>query len=261
MTMSRQVRTLTVTLGLLGGLLLATSARAQATDTVTMRGRPQVVHLSGPRNGQPVIVSSGDGGWIHLGPHVADVLAAKGFFVIGFDAKAYLESFTSGKTTLKPSDEPGDYRVLAAYAARVTGRKPTLIGVSEGAGLSILAATDPETRQAIAGVVGLGIPDLNELGWRWRDSLIYITHGVPNEPTFSTAAIISRVAPAPLAAIHSTHDEFVPVADVQRILSAASDPKQLWIVDAADHRFSNNLAEFDRRLIEAIAWVAEHATR
>ena len=45
----------------------------------------------------PVIVSSGDGGWIHLGPHVAEVLAAKGFFVVGFDVKAYLESFTSGQ--------------------------------------------------------------------------------------------------------------------------------------------------------------------
>jgi type IV secretory pathway VirJ component len=28
-------------------------------------------------------VSSGDGGWIHLAPHVAEVLAAKGFFVVG----------------------------------------------------------------------------------------------------------------------------------------------------------------------------------
>ena len=34
-----------------------------------------------------MIISSGDGGWIHLGPHVAEVLAAKGYFVVGFDAK------------------------------------------------------------------------------------------------------------------------------------------------------------------------------
>ena len=67
----------------------------------------------------------------------------------------------------------------------------------------------------IAGVVGLGLPDLNELGWRWRDALIYITHGVPKEPSFSTAAIVKRVAPIALAAIHSTHDEFVPLAEVQ----------------------------------------------
>ena len=34
----------------------------------------------GTRGGAPVIVSSGDGGWVHLAPHVAEVLAAKGYF-------------------------------------------------------------------------------------------------------------------------------------------------------------------------------------
>ena len=61
-------------------------------------------------------------------------------------------------------------------------------------------------------MIGLGLPDLNELGWRWKDALIYLTHGTPNEPTFSVSAIVDRVAPVPLGAIHSTHDEFVPVA-------------------------------------------------
>jgi fermentation-respiration switch protein FrsA (DUF1100 family) len=64
------------------------------------------------------------------------------------------------------------------------------------------------------------------------------------------------VAPLPLAAIHSTHDEFVPLADAQRIVAAAREPKRLWIIEAADHRFSNALPELDRRLAEAIAWIA-----
>ncbi len=66
------------------------------------------------------------------------------------------------------------------------------------------------------------------------------------------------VAPLPLAAIHSTHDEFVPVSDVERVLKAANEPKRLWIVNASNHRFGDNLAEFDRTLIEAIAWVNAH---
>ncbi len=237
------------------------AARAETTDTIAIRGHAQTLHLYGTRGGPPAIVSSGDGGWMHLGPHVAEVLAANGFFVVGFDVKTYLESFTSGKTTLRPEDEPGDYKVLADYAARGSTHKPILIGVSEGAGLSVLAATDPETRAAVAGVLGLGLPDLNELGWRWKDNLIYLTHSVPNEPTFSTAAIVERMAPAPLAAIHSTHDEFVPVAVVQKVIAAAKEPKKLWIVNASDHRFSGNVAEFDRRLLEAVAWVTQAAAR
>lgn len=234
-------------------------ARAQATETISIRGHGQSLRLYGSRGGVPVIVSSGDGGWIHLGPHVAEALAAKGFFVVGFDVKVYLSSFTSGKVTLRPEDEPGDYKVLADFAGRGSTQKPILIGVSEGAGLSVLAATDPRTKESLGGIVALGLPNINELGWRWKDALIYVTHGAPNEPSFSTAAIINRLSMTPLAAIHSTRDEFVPLAEVQKILEVAREPKRLWVVKASDHRFSDNLAEFDQRLVEAIAWVRANA--
>src|SRR5262245_51427103 len=184
----------------------------QTRDTVSIRGHQQTVLVYGRRGGQPIIVTSGDGGWIHLGPLVAEFLASQGFFVVGFDAKAYLESFTTGRATLRPEDEPGDYKALADWAVQGGTRKPILIGVSEGAGLSVLAATDPKTKTAIAGVIGLGLPNTNELGWRWKDAVIYVTHGVPNEPTFSTASVVERVSPLPIAAIHSTHDAFVPLA-------------------------------------------------
>ena len=227
----------------------------QSTEVLTIRGHAQSLRLYGRRGDPPIVVSSGDGGWIHLGPHVAEFLAARGFFVVGVDVRAYLSSFTSRTGTLRPEDEPGDFAAIAGYAARGSAQKPILIGVSEGAGLSVLAATDAATKTSIAGVVALGLPDLNELGWRWKDALIYITHGVPREPTFSTSAIIDRVAPVPLAAIHSTQDEFVPLAEARRVVGLARPPKRLWEVNAADHRFSDNLAEFDQRLLEAIAWV------
>jgi alpha-beta hydrolase superfamily lysophospholipase len=248
----------------------ALTTQAQTADTVVIRGHRFSVHLYGKRGGMPIIVSSGDGGWVHLGPHVAEALAAKGFFVVGFDARAYLESFTSGTTTLKAEEEPGDFRVLAEYAARPPSLQPPapgpqmktlLIGVSEGAGLSLLAATDARTRSVISGVIGLGLPDVNELGWRWKDAIIYLTHGVPKEPTFSATAIAGQVSPLPLAAIHSTTDEFVPVSEIEQLMRGAKEPKKLWIVQASNHRFSDNLAEFDRRLLEAVDWVKQNQPR
>lgn len=230
----------------------------QTRQTITIRGHDQVVQVYGTRGGAPVIVSSGDGGWIHLAPHVAQMLAAKGFFVVGFDARAYLESFTDRTTALRVDDEPTDYKVLIDFASRDSGPespKPVLIGVSEGAGLSVLAATDPRNKSAIAGVIGLGLSDLTELGWRWRDMVIYLTHATPLEPTFSVKAVVDHVAPIPLAAIHSTRDEYIPLADVQELLERAREPKRLWIIRAADHRFSDNLPEFDRALVEAITWI------
>lgn len=245
----------------LGSLALSTPGAQQTRQSLSIRGQEQSLHLYGAPAGEPIIVSSGDGGWLHLGPHVAEFLGAHGFFVIGFDVKAYLEGFTTTRSTLRTDEEPGDYRVLTRFAKNATGKKPILIGVSEGAGLSVLAATDPSTKADIAGVIGLGLPDVNELGWRWKDVSIYVTHRVPNEPTFSTAAIVSRVAPLPFAAIHSTHDEFVPLADIERVMNVAQSPKRLWIVNASNHRFSDNIDEFDKQLLDAIAWVKAQRPR
>src|SRR5678816_3550540 len=159
---SAAVRILLLLLGVTAAIAAAPApgARAtgiQTTDTVVIRGRPQTVHVYGSRGtGDPVIVSSGDGGWIHLGPRVAEMLAARGFFVVGFDSRAYLESFTTASTTLRLEDEPDDFGTLARYAARGSAVEPILIGVSEGAGLSLLAATDANVRQAIGGVIALG---------------------------------------------------------------------------------------------------------
>lgn len=243
-------------------LAFAGVAHAETTDTIVLRGHPQTLHLYGARGaGDPIVVTSGDGGWLHLGPYVAEMLAAHGFFVIGFDAKAYLESFTMATATLRAEDEPADYRALIDYARRGSTTKPILIGVSEGAGLSVLAAADPQAKPAIGGVIGLGLPNLNELGWRWRDALIYLTHGTPKEPSFSTAALVDRVTPLPLGAIHSTSDEFVSLMEVQNVLAHAAEPKRLWIVKAANHRFSDNLPELSTSLLEAIAWVRENQSK
>jgi type IV secretory pathway VirJ component len=242
-------------------IVCAAPANAQTIDTVRIRDHQLTVHVYGTRGGTPVIVSSGDGGWIHLGPQVATLLASRGFFVVGFDVKAYLESFTSGTTALRMEDVPGDYRTLLAYAGRGSSSKPVLVGVSEGAGLSVLAAGNALTKAVVGGVVALGLPDVNELGWRWKDALIYVTHGVPKEPTFNTRDIVAAVAPLPLAAIHSTNDEFVPVSQARDLLARAGRPSTLWVVPARDHRFSDNRPEFERRLTEAFTWIAQNQPR
>jgi pimeloyl-ACP methyl ester carboxylesterase len=241
--------------------MLSTVAIAQTTEKLVLRGKIQTLQLYGPRQGDPVIVSSGDGGWVHLAPQVAALLGARGFFVVGFDSKAYLESFTSGTTALSTTDVPADFRDLLKVAAANSTKKPVLIGVSEGAALSLLAATEPATKAMVSGVIGLGLGNRNELGWRWKDAMIYLTHGTPNEPTFSTLQMAGRLAPVPLAVINSTHDEFVPAGEVDAIVAAAGNPKQLWMIDAADHRFSNKQAELAQRLANALQWIRQNTPR
>jgi type IV secretory pathway VirJ component len=231
---------------------------APSTRTATLRGKPQQLRLYGEPQREPVIVSSGDGGWLHLGPHVAEVLASRGFYVVGFDAKAYLRSFTDHPRTLRVEDVPADFGALVSVASEGNGGKPILVGVSEGAGLSVLAGASPALKARIRGVIGLGLGDRNELAWRWQDSIIYLTKTIPDEPTFSAAAFIPRVAPIPVALLRSTRDEYVTVEEAERVASVAREPKRVWTVRAADHRFSDNLPGFDAQLIEAIEWIRAH---
>lgn len=237
------------------------AAAAPETAVIEIRSQPQTLYLYGTRGATPVLVSSGDGGWMHLAPHVAEVLAARGYFVVGFDVKQYLSGFTSSKGGVTVEDVPADYRVLTDFAAIGVSQRVMLIGISEGAGLSLLAATSPQSKGTVGGVIGLGLPDINELGWRWQDSVIYLTHGVPNEPTFSTSAVALKVTPIPLAAIQSTTDDYVSLAEVEKVMQQALEPKRLWIIKAADHSFSDKLPELDARLSDAIAWATQHNLR
>jgi alpha-beta hydrolase superfamily lysophospholipase len=236
-------------------LSLAASAAVPATEALTIRGQEQRLRLYGTRGGPVAVVASGDGGWVHLGPYVAEFLAGQGYFVVGLDSKAYLSSFTRGDTTLSTTDVPGDFAVLVDYASRGGRAPPVLVGVSEGAALAVLAATSDSTKSKVAGVVGLGMPDRAELGWRFRDSMIYVTKGVPREPLFSTAELIGKVAPLPVVAIHSTRDEFVSVDEVRRVMDRALEPKQLWLIEAANHRFSGKEPDLNQKLMDSIAWI------
>jgi hypothetical protein len=227
-----------------------------STETFSIRGHNQTLHIYGSRDGDPVVLSSGDGGWIHLAPHVAELLAQFGYRVIGVDARAYLSSFTSDAGTLQPDDVIADYGRLVQYASQNGRRPPLLIGVSEGAGLSVLAATGGQIKPLVDGVIGVGLGNMNELGWRWTDATIYLTHHLPHEPLFSVLSLVNRLAPLPLALIHSVHDEYAPAADADRIVHAAAGPAKLWSINASNHRFEGSTAEFDRRLLEAIEWVS-----
>jgi hypothetical protein len=51
--------------------------------------------------------------------------------------------------------------------------------------------------------------------------------------------------------IHSTHDEFGPRIDFERLYAGVAEPKQLIWIDADDHFFANALEELEERVFEA----------
>ena len=236
-------------------LLFLPNVAHQITENISFRGKIQELHLYGTIGAPPVVLGSGDLGWIGLVVDVAEFLAAHHYYVIGLNSRAYLASFSGRNSSLDPRDVPGDYQMLIQFARRRSSLKPVLAGVSEGAGLSVLAATDPEIQSAVRGVLALGLPDQNELGWKWQDFTVWITRRPPDEPSFMVEDIIRKVSPTPLAEIHSTHDEFLPLEKARVMFSLAGEPKKMWVVDAANHRFSNNRTDLDRKILEAMQWI------
>jgi hypothetical protein len=252
----RRLMTVVVTLA-----FLTSPALAQESARVIVRGKPQTLTLYGKRGSPPVLLTSGDLGWAGLVTHVAELLVQRGYFVVGVNSRTYLESFTSRSSALTVNEACQDYLTFAQFASEGSTGKLLLAGISEGAGLSVLAATNENLKPKLAAVVAIGLPNEIELGWQWTDFTTWITKRTPNEPIFRVEDYISKVAPVPLAEIHSTHDEFLSLTDARNLMSLASQPKKMWEVEAANHRFSNNQADLDRRLSEALEWTKQPNAR
>ncbi len=189
--------------------LLAAGVR----ESVPIRGAVQTVMIYRPERSTgkpPVVFSSGDGGWRGFSIDVAQYLASRGHLVVGVNSQAYLSSL-SAERPLEPEQVGRDYAEFLGLArARANASKVLVIGWSEGAGLSPLAAVDRQNQESLAGLLTLGLPELCELAWRLRDSIIFLTRRTPNEKTFNSKDYIGRAAPVPVVLIQSTHDEFVP---------------------------------------------------
>lgn len=219
---------------------------------VDVRGRRVAVHLvaADAQRGRTVVFAPGDGGWGGAAVEFARAMAAWGRDVYGIDTKQYLTAFT-GKTTLSEGEIAGD---MARIAESVSpGGKVTLVGWSEGAGLVVLAAARDKSRYA--GVVTMGLADMNVRGWRWQDDLTSLIRTLPNEPTFSALREIPGVAPLPLAMIQSTGDQYVPAEEARRLFQAAGEPKKYVEVRAQNHRFDGGRPEFYRQLKAMLEWI------
>ena len=239
--------------------LVATAAAGPTPVTVTLDGKVQTLTAYRvPNATQTIILSSGDMGWSGFVVDLAEFLSGRQIGVLGLNSKVYLESFTSGSSYVQPARVPAHFETLAGAAARALGvaTPPVLVGISEGAGLSVMASVDPARQPLFGGVVVLGLPASTELGWRgWRDWTTWITKQNPAEPMAESMGYMGRIAPLPFVSIQSIHDEFVPLDTAKALFAAAKDPKQLHLIDASNHRFSDKRDEVHARVLDMLRWI------
>ena len=246
-------------------LLFAPAAGAAEKMDVPVRGRTITLTIYRPANKAAargtILMGSGDVGWVGLAVTMAEELSAQGYLVAGINVRQYLSSFTSGKSHLQASDVPGDFLAvrdtLNQNGALV--RPVVVSGMSEGAALAVLAASDAKNHDWIDGVITMGIPPTAELAWRWTDMGAWITKRDADEPSFAPKDVIAGVSPVPLYMIQSSKDEYVPRVEYERLNATAREPKKLVLIDASNHRFTDRRPELRATYTAGLAWIAQQA--
>jgi len=66
---------------------------------------------------------------------------------------------------------------------------------------------------------------------------------------------VAGISPRPLLLVHGSRDETVEVSDAHKLYARAGEPKQLVIVDGAQHRLRQN----DRAMAIVLDWLKSHA--
>jgi alpha/beta superfamily hydrolase len=174
------------------------------------------------------------------------------------NVREYLSTFTSKRTHLSPEDIQHDFGEMSRYLRErgLLVAPVILSGVSEGAGIAVVAAAAPENHEWVSGVITMGLPQTSEIAWRWSDFTSWITKKDAAEPSVNATDYLAHIAPIPLAMIQSTKDEYVPESDYRAMERTAREPKKLTLIDASNHRFTDRIPELRRAYADALAWIA-----
>ncbi|MFN7916487.1 MAG: AcvB/VirJ family lysyl-phosphatidylglycerol hydrolase [Vicinamibacterales bacterium] len=261
----RRRAALLVLAGVVASAIGAHAAPAPARIDMPLRGRTMALTIYRPDGAAKgtVIMGSGDVGWVGLAVSRAQELAAAGYLVAGVNVREYLSAFTTKTAHLEPADIQHDFGTLAVYL-RQQGwlAAPVLLsGVSEGAGIVVVAAASVENHAWLDGVITMGLPRVSEVAWRWSDFTSWITKKDASEPSVDALAFLPGIAPVPVVMLQSKKDEYVPEADYRQMEAAAAEPKRLVLIDASNHRFTDRIPELRRAYDDALAWVRTKPVR
>jgi fermentation-respiration switch protein FrsA (DUF1100 family) len=142
----------------------------------------------------------------------------------------------------------------------------SLLGFSAGAAVSVYVASGD---RRVSSVVAVACPARFTLlnGAEDRQSVIehFRSIGIIRDSDFphsldewfeglrlvSPVDCIGGIAPRPLLLVHGSDDELVAVSHARRLYRAASEPKELVIVDGAGHRLRRD----ERAMAAVIDWI------
>ena len=228
------------------------------TRDVTIDAFPVTLHLVRPPAlmQRPLLIyATGDGGWKGKDLDLFNHLASWGYALAGFSAPEYVKHLSGDAATTTPSRLARDYAAIIDAAARdlmVPSSTPViLVGVSRGAGLSVVAAGQQAVQRSLGGVVVMGLTREEEhVRWRRR------------RPATELAIYdyLPRLASLPLAVIQSTHDNYLPAEQARLLFGADTDRRQFHAIEARNHSFAGARPALYETLQASLEWVSRAVT-
>lgn len=206
---------------------------------------------AGAAPSRPLLVfATGDGGMHRKDLDLYRHLEAWGFPVVAFDAADYVKHLGPSEVTT-PERLARDYRLMIVAARdtlRLGAARPTvLIGVSRGAGLSVVAAG--QLRDSIDGVVAIGLT-------REEEYVRWVHHVLPRrEVMVNIEEYLPELGTLPLAAVQSAHDQYMPGPTARAVLGADGPRRWLQIVESRNHSFSDARDAMYQATRRAIGWI------
>ena len=235
------------------------AVRFQATDGVELSGWKIPVDPNSPW----IILCHG------LGTNRADLLdmaaglAGAGFNLFLFDFRAHGES--QGRASSFGWLEQRDLEGALAFLGRqldVPERPYGVLGVSMGGAVALMVAAQDERLGAV--VADSCYADLDG-SIRHHLGLLYRLPPVPFGMFAASAyrlrfgawphqmapvKAIAAISPRPVLLIQGTQDPRIPAQEARRLLAAAGQPKELWLIDSSEHlvTFSSDPAAYLAKL-------------
>jgi pimeloyl-ACP methyl ester carboxylesterase len=239
--------------------------------SVTLYNRPLELRLSAPqRPVHPdvlVLYSTGDGGWRPLDESFLEWISSWGYPVAGFSAKKYLKSLGYYSKTTTPQRLVRDFELILDAACQQLGLRPDtpaiLVGMSRGAGLSVVAAGQAELHPRLTGVIAVALTKEEEHVVHYRQKTDGPQPGAPERELveIKTYEYLPRLAPVPVTVIQSTRDGYIPASSARQLFGADTELRRLVPVESANHSFSGGTDILFRETEAALEWVQQVSHR
>jgi hypothetical protein len=241
-------------------------AATPSDRTVTLHSHSLRLHLANPHApaGLPLIIfATGDGGWHRKDVDAWRHLVSWGYPAAGFDARDYVTHLGPASETTTPARLAADYAVIittAREALNLASDHPVvLVGVSRGAGLSVVAAGQRSIRGELSGVLAIALTREEE----------YVEGsprlGRPGHPPRAADMVqiydyVPTLGELPLAVVQSTHDNYLPAAAARALFGPDTAHRRFEAVEARNHSFAGARDDLYRAMAGSLEWIDSQIT-